>query len=181
MEVNNKKSTLNKTNFLNFALIISIFLLLSFVFFDISKVEQRSFVFMLLFCLNILYGASSSRLKMSRFEKTADYGPAALFCAFSLCWWVALTNYLFIDSAPSRFTAFFLIYALIPTLGLSAEFILYFADKHPENRPPWFIVRPVQLVLMITFGAIFYFIVYGDWSFHIGSPFELLNKLMREP
>ena len=174
------KSSLDITSFLHFGFILSIFLLLSFVAFDLNKLDERSFVFALLLFMWLAYSAGSDKISAFEFEKTTDYTSSSAFAGICLCWWVALTDYFLIIEQTSRFTGFFLAFALLLTLGMIADFIHYFSDKAKKNIAPWYVVRPGQMLLLITLGAMLYFFIYGSWAFHIGSPFEFLSRVIRD-
>ena len=173
------KSTLDKTNFFHFIFIFFSVLFLSFVGFDLSKEDERSFVFSLLFILWFTYGVASDKVGVFEFRKTTDYSPSGIFAGICLCWWVALTDYFLVIEQDSRFSGLFLAYAIFSTIGLIAEFIHYFSDREGESIAPWYVIRPGQIILLITLGAMLYFFFYGSWEFHIGDPFDFLSRIIR--
>lgn len=173
------KSSLDKTNFINFVFILAVFLYLSFVAFDITKDDERSFVFYLLFIMCIAYSAGSYKLSSSKFLKTTDYTPSTAFVVICLSWWVALTDIFIVLDQTSRFSGFFLALSLLFTFVLMLEFIHFFSDKAGKPIPPWYVIRIGQIVLLVTLGAMFYFLMNGSWNFHIGGPFEFLSRVMR--
>ncbi|MBQ4831189.1 hypothetical protein J8L84_18085 [Alteromonas sp. MMG017] len=179
LEKYTNKSTLNKTNFINFAFIFLVVICLSFVAFDLNKDDERSFVFSLLFIMWIAYGAGSNKVSAFEFRETTDYTPSASFAGICLCWWVALTDYFLVLDQTSRFSGFFLAFSLLLTFGLMLDFIHYFSDKIGKPITPWYIIRIGQIILVGTLGALLYFLVYGNWNFHIGGPFEFLSRVMR--
>ena len=173
------KSTLDKTNFFHFIFIFFTVLFLSFIGFDLSKADERSFAFSLLFILWVTYGVASDKVGVFEFRKTTDYSPSGVFAGICLCWWVALTDYFLVTGQVSRFSGLFLAYALFSTVGLIAEFIHYFSDREGKSIAPWYVIRPGQIILLITLGAMLYFFFYGSWGFHIGDPFDFLSRVMR--
>lgn len=179
LEKNTNKSSLDKTNFINFVYILAVFLCLSFVAFDITKDDERSFVFALLLIMCIAYGAGSFKLRYSNFLKTTDYTPSTAFAVICLSWWVALTDIFIVSEQISRFSGLFLVLSLLFTFVLMIEFIHFFSDKEGKPNTPWYFVRTSQIVLLVTLGAMFYFLIYGSWDFHIGDSFEFLSRVMR--
>ena len=179
MEKYINKSTLDRKNFVHFVFILSTFLFLSFVAFDLNEHDERSFVFAILFVMRVAYGMGSDKISAFEFHKTTDYTSSREFTGLCLCWWVALTDYFLVLEQTSRFTGFFLAFALLSTLGMIAEFIHYFSDKARKSITPWYVIRPGQIMLLITLGAMLYFFIYGSWAFHIGGPFEFLSRVMR--
>jgi hypothetical protein len=179
MEKYTNKSTLDKTNFFHFGFILSTIIVLSFLVFDLNKEDERSFVFVLIFIMWIAYGTGSNKISTFEFHKTTDYTSSGMFAGICLSWWVAYTDYFLVIQQPSRFTGLFLAFALLFTLGLIADFMHYFSDKAGKSIAPWYVVRPGQILLLVTLGAMLYFFVFGSWTFHIGSPFEFLSRVMR--
>ena len=173
------KSSLDKTNFIHFVLILAIVLFLSFVVFDIKRHDERSFVFYLLFFIWIAYGAGSNKISSFEFRKTTDYTPAAAFSGICLCWWVALTDYFLVLDQTSRFSGFFLAFSLLLTFGLMLDFIHFFSDKVEKLITPQYVIRIGQVVLLVTLGASSYFLINGTWDYHIGDPFEFLSRVMQ--
>ena len=173
------KSSLDKTNFIHFVLILAIVLFLSFVVFDIKRHDERSFVFYLLFFIWIAYGAGSNKISSFEFRKSTDYTPAAAFSGICLCWWVALTDYFLVLDQTSRFSGFFLAFSLLLTFGLMLDFIHFFSDKVEKPITPQYVIRIGQVVLLATLGASSYFLINGTWDYHIGDPFEFLSRVMQ--
>tara|TARA_R110001606_G_scaffold395344_1_gene567517 strand:+ start:641 stop:1030 length:390 start_codon:yes stop_codon:yes gene_type:complete len=125
------------------------------------------------------YGLGSNRFSAVEFIKTTDYEPSGAFSAICLCWWVGYTDYFVSTGDVSKFTGFFLMFAFLATFGISVNFIHYFSDKQRKSIIPQYVIRPTQVLLLFTLGAIFFFFIYGTWSFHLGYPFDYLSRVMR--
>ncbi|BBO29392.1 hypothetical protein AltI4_37800 [Alteromonas sp. I4] len=179
LETYTKKSSLDKSNFIHFVFIFAVVLSLSFVSFDLTKDDERSFVFSLLLILCGVYSTGSFKLRASKFLKTTDYTPSTAFAIICLSWWVALTDFFIGLDQTSRFSGFFLALSLLFTFVLMLDFVHFFSEKARKPITAKYVIRIGQIVLLVTLGAMFYFFINGNWDFHLGGPFDFLSRVMR--
>lgn len=172
------QSTLNRTNFCHF-LFVFLLNIASFFVFDLTNATDRSFAFYLFFVLTIAYTAGRGKITAFEFEKTVDYGPTSDFSSLCLCWWVAITDYIQPSAEVSKYTGFFLLFALLATFNLSANILLFLSDKAEKEVIPMNVIRPTQLLMLLTLSTSTYFFVTGNWSFGISDPFSSITMFFR--
>ena len=73
MERQKNVSTLDKTNFVHFGVILSAYLVLSTLVFDIYNHEERSFLCMIFLMWGLLYSFGTDKFNAFEFIKSTDY------------------------------------------------------------------------------------------------------------
>jgi len=169
-----QKRIIDKDILGNFALIIGIYAVSSFLLFDLSDIRQRSVCFYLLLGTHILYTVLNNS-SSSVFIKTTDYSLPYALSGFLLGIWFCLTDWLLPLEHISKFSGIILIFSSLAAFVAIVDIGEYFQKKiNSEFIPPFFVVNIILFkIVMLTFALPF--LVNGTWDWTIISFGDLID------
>jgi hypothetical protein len=159
--------------------ILMVFILVSFVLFDLTIPEYRSLAYYSLFAMCICYFIAGNAMT-SNFLPQTNYELPSSFAGMCLGMWVVFADLNLSPDSPSRFSALILIFSILCTFLVGSYVVQYEKERRQGDDINLLFLLPSVLVMICMTLVVLYILVVGNWDWPIMGLFDALEEITAE-
>lgn len=156
-----------------------VFILVSFVLFDLTIPAYRSLAYYSLFAMCICYFIAGNTVTSSFLPQT-NYELPSSFAGMCFGVWVVLTDLNISPNLPSIFSGFILLFSILCTFLMGSYVVHFEKERRLGDELNLLVLLPFVLVMFCMLLVTLYIFIVGAWDWPIMNLFDALEEITAE-